>query len=493
MTTTTESDIALIGAGIMSATLGTFLTELSPEKSITVFEKLPGCARESSYEWNNAGTGHAALCELNYTPEQADGSVTIHRAVDVNEKFQQSLQMWSYLVANNHIEQPREFIRQLPHMSFVQGKQNIQFLKTRYQALSQHPLFAEMQYSEDPDTLSQWIPLVMDKRPHHEPIAATRIESGTDVNFGSLTRKLFNYLANNGAQLNYHVTVQDLNRTADGKWELTILNTQTGKTFKHRSSFVFIGCGGGSLNLLHKSGIPEGKHIGGFPVSGLFMTCHNEQVIKRHFGKVYGRAKVGAPPMSVPHLDTRFIDGKQTLLFGPFAGFSPKFLKEGSALDLLSSVHTHNLTTIMAASVKNLPLTKYLLEQLLLSNKDRMQELREFIPDAKDEDWQVVTAGQRVQIIKDTENEKGALRFGTEVIHAADNSLAALLGASPGASTSVHVMLEVLVKCFPEHLTQWDQKLRKMIPSYQTNLSENATLLKQIKETAKQVLQLDNE
>lgn len=209
--------------------------------------------------------------------------------------------------------------------------------------------------------------------------------------------------------------------------------------------FVFIGGGGGSLPLLQKTGIPESKHIGGFPVSGLFMVCKNQKVVEQHHAKVYGKAKVGAPPMSVPHLDTRYIDNKKALLFGPFAGFSPKFLKTGSNLDLIGSVKPNNVLTMLAAGVKEMGLTKYLIQQVMLSHEKRMEELREFIPNAKSEDWDIVVAGQRVQVIKDTDaGGKGTLQFGTEVVSAADGSIAALLGASPGASTAVHVMLEVL-------------------------------------------------
>lgn len=489
---TNESDVVLIGAGIMSATLGVLLKELAPEKSITIFEKLTSPALESSYEWNNAGTGHAALCELNYTPQQDDGSVAISRAVAVNEKFQQSLQMWSYLVKNGCIDSPQDFIRRLPHMSFVQGEKNVQFLKSRHAALSQHPLFEGMAYTEDTETLRQWLPLMMNNRSGSEPVAATKFDNGTDVNFGALTRKLFDYLQQHGANLITHQCVKNLHRMSDGRWQLDLLNKQTGEHYQHITKFVFIGCGGGSLHLLHKSGIPEGEHIGGFPVSGLFMVCQNEAVIAQHYAKVYGKAKVGAPPMSVPHLDTRFINGKQTLLFGPFAGFTPKFLKEGSTFDLLSSVHSHNLATVMAAGMKNLALTKYLIEQVLQTKEERMEQLREFIPNARNEDWELLTAGQRVQIIKDTEKEVGALQFGTEVIHSADGSLAALLGASPGASTSVNVMLDVIQKCFSGSLKTWENKLHEMIPSYHSNLSDNPDLLKQVNADNQHILQLND-
>ncbi|MCH1625633.1 malate:quinone oxidoreductase [Fredinandcohnia quinoae] len=477
----TKTDVILIGAGIMSATLGTILKELVPEWKITVFEKLADAGEESSNEWNNAGTGHSALCELNYTVEKPDGSLDISKAIKINEQFQLSRQFWTYLVNNNLISNPQDFIMPLPHMSLVQGEENITFLKKRFKALSNNPLFQGMEYSDDPEKLMEWIPLIMQDRPSNEPIAATKIDSGTDVNFGALTRMLLDNLKSRDVDINYKQSVNQIKRTSDGLWELKVKNLESGTVESHTAKFVFIGAGGGSLHLLQKTGIPEGKHIGGFPVSGIFMVCNNQEVVEQHHAKVYGKASVGAPPMSVPHLDTRYIDNKKSLLFGPFAGFSPKFLKNGSMFDLITSVKPHNVLTILAAGAKELPLTKYLIQQLLLSKEQRMKELREFVPNAKSEDWDFVVAGQRVQVIKDTEaGGKGTLQFGTEVITAADGSIAALLGASPGASTAVHVMLEVLKKCFPQHIKDWEPKIIEMIPSYGISLMENPELFEQI-------------
>lgn len=475
------ADVILIGAGVMSATLGSLLKELAPEWEIKVFEKLENAGEESSNEWNNAGTGHAALCELNYTSEKPDGSIDISKAIKINEQFQLSRQFWSYLVNKDLIRNPQDFIMPLPHMSLVLGEQNVSFLKNRFKALSKNPLFQGMEFSDDPEKLKEWIPLIMEGRTSNEPIAATKIDSGTDVNFGALTRMLFDHLKTQNVEINYNHQVDDIKRTSDGLWELKVWNMATGNIERHTAKFIFIGGGGGSLPLLQKTGIPESKHIGGFPVSGLFMVCNNPEVVEQHHAKVYGKAKVGAPPMSVPHLDTRFIDNKKSLLFGPFAGFSPKFLKTGSNLDLLGSVKPDNLLTMLAAGVKELSLTKYLIQQVLLSNEKRMEELREFIPNAKMEDWDIVVAGQRVQVIKDTEaGGKGTLQFGTEVISAADGSVAALLGASPGASTAVHVMLEVLEKCFPQHFEEWESKIVEMIPSYGMSLMENPEMFKKI-------------
>lgn len=476
----------------MSATLGSMLKELVPDWKITVFEKLASAGEESSNEWNNAGTGHAALCELNYTSEKPDGSVDISKAINVNEQFQVSMQFWSYLVNSNLIRNPQDFIMPLPHMSLVQGAQNVAFLKRRFDAMTSNPLFQGMEFSDDPKKLKEWIPLIMNERNSNEPIAATKIDTGTDVNFGALTRMLFDHLKTKNVDIQYKKSVNDIKRASDGTWELKVKNVDTGTVERHNAKFVFIGGGGGSLHLLQKFDIPEGKHIGGFPISGLFMVCNNPDVVAQHHAKVYGKAAVGAPPMSVPHLDTRFIDNKKSLLFGPFAGFSPKFLKTGSMFDLITSVKPDNLLTLLASGAKNVPLTTYLIQQVMLSKEKRMEELRAFVPNAKSEDWDLLVAGQRVQVIKDTPAGKGTLQFGTEVVSAADGSVAALLGASPGASTAVHVMLEVINKCFPQHVKAWEPKIKEMIPSYGLSLMNNPELLREVHSSTAQSLGLSS-
>ncbi|WP_421382380.1 malate:quinone oxidoreductase [Bacillus salacetis] len=486
-----KTDVILIGAGVMSATLGSLLKEVAPEWDIKVFEKLASAGEESSNEWNNAGTGHAALCELNYTSEKADGSIDITKAIKINEQFQVSRQFWSHLVNSNLIQNPQDFIMPIPHMSMVQGESNVNFLKKRFKALSDNPLFEGMEFSDDPEKLKEWIPLIMNGRTSDEPIAATKIDSGTDVNFGALTRMLFDHLRNQNVEINYKHSVEDIKRTNDGSWEVKVHNIENNRMEYHTAKFIFIGGGGGSLPLLQKTGIPESKRIGGFPVSGLFLVCNKPEIAALHHGKVYGKAKVGAPPMSVPHLDTRYIDNKKSLLFGPFAGFSPKFLKTGSNMDLISSVKPNNVLTMLAAGAKEMSLTKYLIQQVMLSHEQRMEELREFIPDAKSEDWDIVVAGQRVQVIKDTETGKGTLQFGTEVVSAADGSIAALLGASPGASTAVNVMLELFEKCFPDQLKEWEPKLKEMIPSYGVSLSENPELFQEIHASTAETLRLN--
>lgn len=487
----TKSDVILVGAGIMSATLGALLKELSPDLKITIFEKLPTGGEESSNEWNNAGTGHAAFCELNYTSEKSDGTIDISKAIKVNEQFQESMQFWSYLVNKELIKNPKNFIMPIPHMSMVQGADNVKFLKKRFETMAANPLFQAMEYSEDTATLEKWMPLVMENRTSKEPIAATKVALGTDVNFGSLTRMLLEHLQNQGVEVHYRHSVRDIKRGKDGLWQLDVHDLDGCKLHQHSAKFVFLGAGGGSLHLLQNSGIPEGKGIGGFPVSGLWLVCNKQEISDKHHAKIYGKAKVGAPPMSVPHLDTRYIDNKKSLLFGPFAGFSPKFLKQGSNMDLISSVKPHNLTTLLAAGAKEMKLTKYLIEQVMLTKHQRVEELREFMPDAEEEDWDIMIAGQRVQVIKDTAaGGKGTLQFGTEVVSAADGSIAALLGASPGASTAVSVMLEVIKKCFPQQLTTWESKIKEMIPSYGTSLMNEPQLLKEIQSTTTKTLGL---
>lgn len=486
-----NSDVILIGAGVMSATLGTLLKELAPDWKLTVFERLADSGEESSNEWNNAGTGHAALCELNYTVEKADGSIDITKALQINEQFLLSRQFWVYLVERGLISNPKDFIMPLPHMSYVHGEENVNFLRKRYEALTKTHLFSGMEFSDDPWKLAEWLPLMLKDRNLQGPIAATKIDSGTDVNFGALTRILFKHLEEQNVELHNRHDVKTIKRTNDGRWAVKVKNLQTGAVQEHTAKFVFIGAGGGSLHLLQKSGIPESKHIGGFPVSGLFMVCNNPEVVNQHHAKVYGKAAVGAPPMSVPHLDTRFIEDKKSLLFGPFAGFTPKFLKEGSILDLPTSIKPNNIGTMLAAGMKEMSLTRYLIQQLLLSKEQRMKELRDFIPTAKSEDWDLVVAGQRVQVIKDTEKGgKGTLQFGTEVVSSQDGSIAALLGASPGASTAVHVMLEVIEKCFPEQLEEWEPKIKEMIPSYGASLLADEAFFHELHQSTAEVLGL---
>ena len=487
-----ETNVVLIGAGIMSATLGVLLKNLDPAITIRIFERLDVAAAESSDAWNNAGTGHSAFCELNYTPQLPDGSVDISKAVKIAESFEISRQFWAYLVQHGYMESA-DFIRSIPHMSFVWGNENVNFLKTRYETLQQSQLFKGMQYSEDFDLLTGWMPLVMEGRQRDEKLAATRMDIGTDVNFGALTRALFYKLQEMpGVFMHFNQDVRDISRDDDNSWVIRLkdLATKTGRKTKAR--FVFIGAGGGSLPLLLKSGIPEAKGYGGFPVSGQWLKCTKEEIIEKHQAKVYGKASAGAPPMSVPHLDTRMIGNKKALLFGPYAGFSTKFLKHGSFMDLPLSVKPANLFPMLSAGIHNIPLTRYLIEQVRQSPEDRLNALREYYPNARMEDWELEVAGQRVQVIKKDEEEGGVLEFGTEVVCSEDGTISALLGASPGASTAVSIMLGLIKRCFPEKAIsgEWQNKLKEMIPSYGHNLAEEEEQLTRLRSYTNEVLEL---
>lgn len=486
-------DVLLIGAGIMSATLGMLLKQLAPGISIEIIERLDTAAAESSDAWNNAGTGHSAFCELNYTPMQEDGSINISKAIKIAESFEVSKQFWAYLVENKIIQPPHSFIRSIPHMSFVWGKENVDFLRKRFDALHTCHLFEEMEYSEDGNTIAGWAPLVMQNRKGVEPVAATKMNLGTDVNFGVLTRCLFEHLKTcSDVNLRFGHDVRDLEKK-DGLWQIKIKEEATGNENSINARFVFIGAGGGSLPLLLKSGIPEARGYGGFPVSGQWLRCTNQQVVEQHNAKVYGLAPVGAPPMSVPHLDSRWIKGKKELLFGPYAGFTTRFLKHGSLLDLFKSIKLSNIRPMLSAGIHNIPLTKYLIEQVRLTPEARLEALKEYYPDANQEDWELAIAGYRVQVIKRDEEEGGILEFGTEVVSAQDGTIAALLGASPGASTAVSIMLELLQRCFPQRIQsdEWQEKLRRMIPSYGKSLANERELSKKLRTYTARVLGME--
>lgn len=487
---TDEVDVALVGAGIMSATLGAMLRQLEPGWSQVIFERLDGPALESSSPWNNAGTGHSALCELNYTPEK-NGKVDITKAVNINEKFQVSRQFWSHQVEHGILPSPREFINPVPHVSFGRGADQVGYLKRRYEALKEHPLFPNMQFSDDREVFAEKLPLMAAGRDASEKVAISWTDAGTDINYGAQTRQFLAAAEKGGTEIRYGHEVKDISRDGSA-WKITAKNVHTGDISTVRAKFVFVGAGGMALPLLQKAGIPEIRGYGGFPVSGQWLRCTNPELIEKHAAKVYGKASVGAPPMSVPHLDTRVIDGEKGLLFGPYAGWTPKFLKKGTVLDLFKSLRPANLPSMAGVGVQEMALTKYLITEVLKDQKARMEALREYMPTARDEDWELITAGQRVQVIKPAGLPKlGSLEFGTALINNAEGSIAGLLGASPGASIAPAAMLELLERCFGDRMIAWGDQIREMVPSYGKKLSEDTKLFDEMWEYSTKTLQLD--
>ncbi|MGO2131864.1 MAG: malate dehydrogenase (quinone) [Halomonas sp.] len=491
-----STDVVLIGAGIMSATLGTLLKELEPDLNVTVFERLDDCALESSDPWNNAGTGHAANCEMNYTPPNADGTVNISKALEVNTEFDLSRQLWSYLVTEGRIADPGNFIHACPHVSVVWEDDNVKFLQQRYRQMSEHHCYEHMQYSDDPAQLREWAPLVMDGRNPDQKVAMTRVASGADVDYGALTRDLMSQLTQqDGASAYYQHEVVDVYKNSDGSWRVYVKDLKTHETVSISAKFVFVGAGGRAIELLQKSGIPEGKGYGGFPISGIWLRCDDGTVADQHHAKVYGKAAKGSPPMSVPHMDTRIIGGKRSLLFGPYAGFSTKFLKRGSYMDLMESVRPGNILPMLDVAKDNWSLSEYLIGQVLQSSAHQFDMLKEFYPKARHGDWHKAVAGQRVQIIKPGKTTAGSLEFGTELITSEDKSFSVLLGASPGASTAAYIAINVLETCFSNQLKHdgWKERLATIIPTYGIDLKVDAQACRDIRKATAQTLKLDYE
>ncbi|SEL67602.1 malate dehydrogenase (quinone) [Pseudoxanthomonas sp. GM95] len=486
-------DAVLIGGGIMSVTLATYLQELQPDWNVQLFERLDGVALESSNGWNNAGTGHSAYAELNYTPELPDGSIETKRAVGIVEQFEVSRQFWAHEVKEGRLGQPSDFINPTPHMSFVWGDDRVEYLRKRHDAMVKNPMFYGMQYSTDPEQIRKWAPIVMEGRDPKQKVAATYMPLGTDVNFGVITNQLTASLQKNP---NFHLQLQHevvgLHQNADKTWNVTTKDLKAGTTSTVKTRFVFIGAGGAALKLLQMSGIPESKNYAGFPVGGQFLAIQNAAIAERHKVKVYGMADTGSPPMSVPHIDARKLEGKPVVLFGPFALYSTKFLKEGSQWDLYSSVNHNNVAGMMKVGEENLDLVKYLMEQAKLTDADRQEQLLRYFPEAKREDWKLITAGQRVQIIKrDEKTGQTSLQFGTEIVADKDGTIAALMGASPGASTSPPIMLKVLAKAFPKEMaTGWETRLKAIIPSYGEQINDSAARTNEIRRMTSQALNL---
>jgi malate dehydrogenase (quinone) len=487
-------DVLLIGGGIMSAHLGAILKELDPRLSVHVYEAAAGLARESSDGWNNAGTGHAGLCELNYTPPPAipGGPVDVSKAVEIFARFEQSKQFWSYAVAHGLAPRPADFIRSVPHVSFVRGAASVAYLRARHAAMVAHPFFRTMTFSADREVIRRWAPLLVDGRTD-EPIAATKIDAGTDVDFGELARQLLGWL---GSQENGRVTtgqrVTRLRRAPAG-WAATIRDSASGETHIVHAKFVFVGAGGGTLPLLQSAGLPVAQGLGAFPIAGQWLVCEKPAVVARHFAKVYGPPPPDSGALGGPHLDTRHLHGNRVLLFGPFATWTSKFLHHtGRATDLLRSLRSDNLATLLRTGLRQRILVGFLLRQATQTMAARLRALREFYPEAAADDWRLADAGIRVQALKRA--DAGQLFFGTEVVTAEDGTLAALLGASPGASVSAHIALQIIQTCFPDLLrtAAGHARMKSMIPTFDVDITQlaNAAAYTTTSNAVDQILQL---
>ena len=469
MPTSRQYDLILVGGGIMSATLAVLLRQANPSLKMIVLERLDRVSMESSNAWNNAGTGHAALCELNYMPDDPAGNLpSADKAISINQQFQESREFWSAMVSKGVLGDPETFIHSVPHMTFVQGAKDVDYLERRFEALKNQPLFSGMEFSKELEQIAKWVPIMIEGRVTSE-VAATRIEQGTDVDYGQLTDQLFSWLAKQGVEVLTNHEVRSL-KQADGSWLVRGRNSSS--KFEFASPRVFVGAGGWALKLLQKAKINEIKGYGTFPVSGHFLKTEDPELVSRHQAKVYSQAAVGAPPMSVPHLDTRVINGKPSLLFGPFAGLNLKFLKNGSWLDLPGSIRLGNVVPYLSVALKNFPLVVYLVKEILKSPRQKIDSLREFVPNAQAKDWELYEAGQRAQVIKPV-NGLGVLQFGTEVISSADGSIAGLLGASPGASVATRVMLDVATRMFPASSNPWMNQIASSVPSYGVELNND--------------------
>ncbi|MEL4504306.1 malate dehydrogenase (quinone) [Luteococcus sp. H138] len=491
-----EVDVALIGGGVLSATIGLVLHELQPDWKIVGYERLAKVAKESSNPWNNAGTGHAGLCELNYTKERPDGTMNNDKPVQINEQFQQTRQLWAHLVEKGILGLPETFVNACPHMSIVHGEDDIEFLRKRWESLRTNPLFAAMEFSDDQEKIREWAPFLVEGRDPSDRIAVTYDPTGTDVDFGSITTQIFNYLAFHGVNVETSKEVTDLKQNTDGTWTLRIVDRgeiggkKSGEKFV-RAKFVFNGSGGWALKMLQKAKIPEVAGYALFPVTGAFMSTDDPDVVNNHKVKVYAKPPVGAPPMSNPHMDARVINGSRSVLFGPYAGIDPRFLKYGSMLDMPKMIRTDNLGAVLNVAKDNIPLIKMLATMIFMTPAQKLAEMRAFAPSASMTDWHMIKAGQRAQIIKtDAKGKGGSLEFGTEVVTTADGTLGAVLGASPGASTAVPIVLDVLSRCFPDKMGEWGPRFKEVIPSYGEKLSDNPERAYEIMKHTAEVLNL---
>ncbi|WP_404362730.1 malate:quinone oxidoreductase [Marinobacter sp.] len=448
-------NVIIIGAGIMGTTFATLAKEMAPDLDITILERLDGPGEGNSSAFWNAGTGHEANCELNYTPVDEE-VISVEKALKIHAQFNVAKQFWAHLVKKGAVKEPETFINQTRHCTIV-SESAIEELKLRFSEMSAHHFFEQMRYSEDFDEIKSWIPYVMEERPRHEKMAATLVETGTDVNFGALTEQMAEHAVRDlGVSIKYGTHVKRVHRSPTGRW--VIEADTSGEPVQYKADVLFVGAGGGAFPLLKKSHLPFRRRFAGFPVGGRFLQAPVSKEEADHYrAKTYGKAKVGAPPMSVPHLDLRVVNGRHYLLFGPFASFKPRLERGRGFFDYLASIRPHDIPGLLNVALEHFPLVKYLVSETFKGEKSMFEELDSFAPGlSKRFDWKPIQAGQRVQIIKD-----GDLQMGTEILVSSDKTYGTLLGASPGASVSPEVMLRCLEQLLPAIFTKEEARKKK--------------------------------
>ncbi|KZX75231.1 malate:quinone oxidoreductase [Oleiphilus sp. HI0009] len=478
-------DVVIIGAGIMGVTFAHIAKTVDPKLNITILERLDQAAGSNSSVFNNAGTGHEANCELNYTPVDEE-VISVEKALDIHAQFNVAKQYWANLVKNGIIKDPESFIHPTKHCTLV-NEDSINLLHMRYKEMASHHFFDEMKLSEDFDEIQSWIPLTMEGRSRHQKMAATRVDHGTDVNFESITKQLAQHMENEqSADIQYNTHVKRVHKSPSGSWLIEC--EQNGVAKQVRADKLFVGAGGGAFPILKASHLPAGRRFSGFPVGGRFLAAEIDKEVAQSYGaKTYGKAAVGAPPMSVPHLDLRVADGKYYLLFGPFATFSPILEKGRGIVEFIRMVHLHDIPNLLNVAREHFPLVTYLFKETFKGESAMLKTLDEFAPGLSNKfNWKVVQAGQRVQIIKD-----GDLQMGTEIVTSEDLSYGTLLGASPGASVSPEVMLRCVKTLFPKIVKKEaaQERLKTLFDETDVDvLIEDADKYREIRNSADKIL-----
>ena len=486
-------DVVLIGGGIMSATLAALLEVVAPQWSITVFESAAGRRRRelARLEQRRHRPRRPVRAELHARRARRPGGPGQGRH---DQRAVPGLP--PVLVAPGRAGltgAPKEFINPVPHVSFVTGEDGRAYMRARHEALAAQPLFDGLEYSDDPAELAEWTPLMMAGRDPRQLVAATRSAAGTDVNFGALTRMLLEDAADRGVAVHCQPARHEprpARPTAAGRSPCR--DTVTGERRTVRRPVRLRRRRRRRAAAAAEGGHPGDRRASAASRSAASSCAPAPPSWSQHQAKVYGQAAVGAPPMSVPHLDPRVIDGDHSLMFGPYAGFSPKFLKAGSMFDLPRSVKPNNLGSMLGVARTELALTRYLVNELLQSGADRHQTLRAFVPDGRrarlgDDHRRPARPGHQAGP-GDRPRRAPVRHRGRRRRRRHDRRPARRL---PGASTAVSAMLDLLERCFPDRMPAWRPALQEAIPSYGRSLADDPALLAEVRASTMQTLELN--